>query len=114
MVTLGTILSCVTAGEVKLSDAVSKVLCKHYKQLHLTDNLGKLSHILKTNPFALVVNDAAQSKILFCLDGADGPTCQRQMVVSVVKPIDLLIHITTHKMLDLSSSECSLLDTLSL
>ncbi|XP_010779425.1 cystathionine beta-synthase-like isoform X2 [Notothenia coriiceps] len=107
MVTLGTILSCVTAGEVKLSDAVSKVLCKHYKQLHLTDNLGKLSHILKTNPFALVVNDAAQN-------GADGPTCQRQMVVSVVKPIDLLIHITTHKMLDLSSSECSLLDTLSL
>ncbi|XP_034088299.1 cystathionine beta-synthase b isoform X3 [Gymnodraco acuticeps] len=104
MVTLGTILSSVTAGEVKLSDAVSKVLCKHYKQLHLTDNLGKLSHILKTNPFALVVNDAAQSKILFCLDVADGSTCQRQMVVSVVTPIDLLNHITTHKMLDLSST----------
>ncbi|XP_034088298.1 cystathionine beta-synthase b isoform X2 [Gymnodraco acuticeps] len=97
MVTLGTILSSVTAGEVKLSDAVSKVLCKHYKQLHLTDNLGKLSHILKTNPFALVVNDAAQNV-------ADGSTCQRQMVVSVVTPIDLLNHITTHKMLDLSST----------
>ncbi|KAI9530351.1 hypothetical protein NQZ68_004368 [Dissostichus eleginoides] len=70
MVTLGTISSSVTAGEVKLSDAVSKVLCKHYKQ--------------------------------------------RQMVVSVVTPIDLLNHITTHKMLDLSSSECSLSDTSSL
>ncbi|KAK5861146.1 hypothetical protein PBY51_022563 [Eleginops maclovinus] len=89
MVTLGTILSSVTAGKVQLSDAVSKVLCKHYKQVHMTDNLGKLSNILKTNPFALVVNDAAQN-------GADGSTCQRQMVFSAVTPIDLLNYITTH------------------
>ncbi|KAA8588027.1 hypothetical protein FQN60_001221, partial [Etheostoma spectabile] len=60
MVTLRTILSCVSAGKAKPSDAVSKVLCKHYKQVHPADNLGKLSQILETDHFVVVVHDHTQ------------------------------------------------------
>ncbi|KAF1382680.1 hypothetical protein PFLUV_G00146280 [Perca fluviatilis] len=88
MVTLGTILSSVSAGKAKPSDAISKVLCKRYKQVHLTDNLGKLSQILETDHFVLVVHDHVQNK-------ADGSTCQKQMVFGIVTAIDLLNYITT-------------------
>ncbi|XP_071332830.1 cystathionine beta-synthase b isoform X2 [Trachinotus anak] len=79
MVTLGTILSSVSAGKVRPSDAV-----------HLTDSLGKLSHILETDSFALVVHDHTQYE-------ADGSACQRQVVFAVVTAIDLLNYITTHE-----------------
>ncbi|KAE8299189.1 Cystathionine beta-synthase [Larimichthys crocea] len=88
MVTLGTILSSVSAGKVKASDAVIKVLRKTFTQVHLTDNLGMLSKILETDHFALVVHDHTQYK-------ADGSACQRQMVFGVVTAIDLLHYITT-------------------
>eukprot|EP00064_Thunnus_orientalis_P001639 superscaffoldBa00000112_g1642 len=107
MVTLGNILSSVLSGKVKPSDAVSKVLCKHFKQVLLTDHLGKLSHILETDHFALVVYDHTWYK-------ADGSACQRQMVFAVVTAIDLLNYITTHEREDHSSSECSLSDDASL
>ncbi|XP_042283280.1 cystathionine beta-synthase b isoform X1 [Thunnus maccoyii] len=107
MVTLGNILSSVLSGKVKPSDAVSKVLCKHFKQVLLTDHLGKLSHILEMDHFALVVYDHTWYK-------ADGSACQRQMVFAVVTAIDLLNYITTHEREDHSSSECSLSDDASL
>ncbi|GAA6230210.1 cystathionine beta-synthase-like [Lates japonicus] len=107
MVTLGRILSSVSAGKVKPSDTVSKVLCKSFKQVHLTDSLGKLSHILKTDNFAPVVHDHIHYE-------ADGSTRQRQVVFGVVTAIDLLNYITTHERLDQSSSECSLSDDVSL
>lgn len=34
MVTLGNMLACVLAGKIKLSDPVSKVLYKQFKQVH--------------------------------------------------------------------------------
>ncbi|TMS06178.1 Cystathionine beta-synthase [Larimichthys crocea] len=95
MVTLGTILSSVSAGKVKASDAVIKVLRKTFTQVHLTDNLGMLSKILETDHFALVVHDHTQYK-------ADGSACQRQMVFGVVTAIDLLHYITTHEGPDVS------------
>uniref|UniRef100_A0A4W6FFM0 Cystathionine beta-synthase n=1 Tax=Lates calcarifer TaxID=8187 RepID=A0A4W6FFM0_LATCA len=107
MVTLGRILSFVSAGKAKPSEAVSNVLCKSFKQVHLTDSLGKLSHILKTDNFAPVVHDHIQYE-------ADGSACQRQVVFGVVTAIDLLNYITTHERLDQSSSECSLSDDVSL
>uniref|UniRef100_A0A4W6FFP3 Cystathionine beta-synthase n=1 Tax=Lates calcarifer TaxID=8187 RepID=A0A4W6FFP3_LATCA len=88
MVTLGRILSFVSAGKAKPSEAVSNVLCKSFKQVHLTDSLGKLSHILKTDNFAPVVHDHIQYE-------ADGSACQRQVVFGVVTAIDLLNYITT-------------------
>ncbi|KAM4731891.1 cystathionine beta-synthase b [Anableps anableps] len=90
MVTLGTILSSVQDGKAKLSDPVSVVLCKDFKQVHQTDNLGKLSCILKTQNFALVVQDHTP------YDG-DGSVCPRQMVLGIVTAIDLLNFITTHE-----------------
>ncbi|TKS66995.1 Cystathionine beta-synthase [Collichthys lucidus] len=90
MVTLGTILSSVSAGKVKASDAVIKILRKTFTQVHLTDNLGMLSKILETEHFALVVHDHTQYK-------ADGSACQRQMVFGVVTAVDLLHYITTHE-----------------
>ncbi|XP_076603089.1 cystathionine beta-synthase b [Chaetodon auriga] len=107
MVTLATILSSLSAGKVKPSDAVIKVLCKPFKQVHLTDNLGMLSQILEADHFALVVHDHAQCK-------EDASVCQGQMAFSVVTVTDLLKYITTHKEQDHSSSECSLSDTMSL
>uniref|UniRef100_A0A8C9ZW68 Cystathionine beta-synthase n=1 Tax=Sander lucioperca TaxID=283035 RepID=A0A8C9ZW68_SANLU len=96
MVTLGTILSSVSAGKAKPSDAVSKkhILYVYYTQcMHskLTYNLGKLSQILETDHFVLVVHDHTQT---------DGSTCQKQMVFGIVTAIDLLDYITTDESQD--------------
>ncbi|XP_013769816.1 cystathionine beta-synthase-like [Pundamilia nyererei] len=90
MVTLETILSSLLAGKVELSAAVSAVLLKAFKQVHLTDDLGKLSHILKTDNFALVVHNQTQY-------GVDGSALQREILFAVVTAIDLLSYITTHE-----------------
>uniref|UniRef100_A0A3Q3CE41 Cystathionine beta-synthase-like n=1 Tax=Haplochromis burtoni TaxID=8153 RepID=A0A3Q3CE41_HAPBU len=90
IVTLETILSSLLAGKVELSAAVSAVLLKAFKQVHLTDDLGKLSHILKTDNFALVVHNQTQY-------GVDGSALQRQILFAVVTSIDLLSYITTHE-----------------
>uniref|UniRef100_A0A673YBX6 Cystathionine beta-synthase n=1 Tax=Salmo trutta TaxID=8032 RepID=A0A673YBX6_SALTR len=115
MVTLGNMLSSVLAGKVKASDPVSKVLYKQFKQVRLTDSLGKLSRILETDHFALVVHEQIQFM-------ADGSSCPRQMVFGVVTSIDLLNYITTRErrgnarertMSECSmTSECSLTDEL--
>uniref|UniRef100_A0A8C9VYT1 Cystathionine beta-synthase n=1 Tax=Scleropages formosus TaxID=113540 RepID=A0A8C9VYT1_SCLFO len=94
MVTLGNMLSSVLAGKVKPSDPVSKVLYKQFKQIHLTDNLGKLSSILETDHFALVVHEQIQYM-------ADGSPCLRQMVFGVVTAIDLLNFVTSKERRDM-------------
>uniref|UniRef100_A0A667YDS9 Cystathionine beta-synthase n=1 Tax=Myripristis murdjan TaxID=586833 RepID=A0A667YDS9_9TELE len=106
MVTLGNMLSSVLAGRVRPSDPVSKVLYKQFKQVRLTDNLGKLSRILETDHFALVVHEQIQYM-------ADGLACSRQMVFGVVTAIDLLNYITTRERRERSLSECSLSDDMS-
>lgn len=98
MVTLQTILSTMSAGKAEPSDAVLKVLCKHYNQVHLTDTLGKLSCILNTDNFALVVHDQTQNS-------ADGSACPRPNMVGVVTAVDLLNYITADEMQSHSSSE---------
>ncbi|XP_022051524.1 cystathionine beta-synthase b [Acanthochromis polyacanthus] len=105
MVTLETILSSLLANKVELSDAVSLVLCKDFRQVQPTDSLGKLSHILETDSFALVVFDHTQYV-------TDGSARRRQTVFGVVTAIDLLSYITTQE--DRSSSKCSLSDNESL
>uniref|UniRef100_A0A4W4GN93 Cystathionine beta-synthase n=1 Tax=Electrophorus electricus TaxID=8005 RepID=A0A4W4GN93_ELEEL len=97
MVTLGNMLASVLAGKVKPSDPVSKVLYKQFKQVHLTDNLGKLSRILETDHFALVVHEQIQY----------GSTSLKQMVFGVVTAIDLLNFVTGHEKRERSVSECT-------
>uniref|UniRef100_A0A4W3HIC4 Cystathionine beta-synthase n=1 Tax=Callorhinchus milii TaxID=7868 RepID=A0A4W3HIC4_CALMI len=57
VVLLKDVLSAVLAEKVKLSDPVSKLLSKQFKQVKLSDNLGTLSHILDTHSFALVTHE---------------------------------------------------------
>uniref|UniRef100_A0A3Q1CN39 Cystathionine beta-synthase n=1 Tax=Amphiprion ocellaris TaxID=80972 RepID=A0A3Q1CN39_AMPOC len=105
MVTLETVLSSLLADKVELSDAVSLVLCKDFRQVQLTDSLGKLSHILETHNVALVVYDRTQYV-------TDGSAIRRQTVFGVVTAIDLLDYITTQE--HRWSSKCSLSDNESL
>uniref|UniRef100_A0A8C4VE49 Cystathionine beta-synthase n=1 Tax=Gopherus evgoodei TaxID=1825980 RepID=A0A8C4VE49_9SAUR len=65
MVTLGNMLSSLLAGKVQPSDHVSKVIYKQFRQIHLKDSLGKLSHILEIDHFALVVHEQIQSSESF-------------------------------------------------
>ncbi|XP_033712053.1 cystathionine beta-synthase isoform X2 [Tursiops truncatus] len=83
MVTLGNMLSSLLAGKVQPSDQVRKVIYKQFKQIHLTDPLGKLSHILEMDHFALVVHEQIQYH-------SHGESSKRQMVFGVVTAIDLL------------------------
>uniref|UniRef100_A0A8C8F177 Cystathionine beta-synthase n=1 Tax=Oncorhynchus tshawytscha TaxID=74940 RepID=A0A8C8F177_ONCTS len=111
MVTLGNMLSSVLAGKVKASDPVAKVLYKQFKQVRLTDNLGKLSRILETDHFALVVHEQIQYM-------EDGSPCLRQMVFGVVTAIDMLNYITTRERQgstrERTLSECSITSECSL
>uniref|UniRef100_A0A3P8R575 Cystathionine beta-synthase n=1 Tax=Astatotilapia calliptera TaxID=8154 RepID=A0A3P8R575_ASTCA len=85
MVTLGNMLSSILAGKINLSDPVSKVLYKQFKQITLTDNLGKLSSILEIDHFALVVHEQIQCEY------------SNQMVFGVVTAVDLLNFVTARK-----------------
>uniref|UniRef100_A0A673YT43 Cystathionine beta-synthase n=1 Tax=Salmo trutta TaxID=8032 RepID=A0A673YT43_SALTR len=111
MVTLGNMLSSVLAGKVKASDPVAKVLYKQFKQVRLSDNLGKLSRILETDHFALVVHEQIQYM-------EDGSPCLRQMVFGVVTAIDMLNYITTRERQgstrERTLSECSMTSECSL
>ncbi|XP_053482138.1 cystathionine beta-synthase-like protein isoform X1 [Ictalurus furcatus] len=105
MVTLGNMLSSVLAGKVSPSDPVFKVLYKQFKQVHLTDNLGKLSRILETDHFAVVVHDQIQYV-------TDGSSALKKMVFGIVTAIDLLNFVTTRERGERTLSESSLPDDL--
>ncbi|KAM9835902.1 cystathionine beta-synthase a [Aulostomus maculatus] len=98
MVTLGNMLASVLAGKVRLSDTVSKVLYKQFKQIRLIDNLGKLSRILETDHFALVVHEQIQYL-------TDGSPSLKQMVFGVVTAVDLLNFVTVRERRERSLSE---------
>ncbi|KAL6115289.1 cbs [Pungitius sinensis] len=98
MVTLGNMLACILAGKIKVSDPVSKVLYKQFKQIRLTDHLGKLSRILETDHFALVVHEQIQYL-------TDGSPCLKQMVFGVVTAVDLLNFVTGRERRERSMSE---------
>uniref|UniRef100_H3CSA6 Cystathionine beta-synthase n=1 Tax=Tetraodon nigroviridis TaxID=99883 RepID=H3CSA6_TETNG len=98
MVTLGNMLACILAGKIRLSDPVSKVLYKQFKQIRLNDNLGKLSRILETDHFALVVHEQIQYL-------TDGSPSLKQMVFGVVTAVDLLNFVTGRERRERSMSE---------
>uniref|UniRef100_A0A8C8CIR6 Cystathionine beta-synthase n=1 Tax=Oncorhynchus tshawytscha TaxID=74940 RepID=A0A8C8CIR6_ONCTS len=104
MVTLGNMLASVLAGKIKPSDPVNKVIYTQFKQIRLTDNLGKLSRILETDHFALVVHEQIQCKSFYLTDGSPS---LKQMVFGVVTAIDLLNFVTAREKRERSFSECS-------
>ncbi|XP_070345060.1 cystathionine beta-synthase-like protein isoform X6 [Equus asinus] len=83
MVTLGNMLSSLLAGKIRPSDEVRKIIYKQFQQIVLTDTLGKLSHILEVDHFALVVHEQIQYH-------SNGKSSKRQAVFGVVTSIDLL------------------------
>ncbi|KAK2905277.1 hypothetical protein Q8A67_007076 [Cirrhinus molitorella] len=110
MVTLRSMLSSIVAGKVRPSDPISKVLYKQFKKVRLTDNLGKLSHILEMDHFALVVHEQIQIDGVHSLNSSacitdmnNGSPKMRQMVFGVVTAIDLLNYVATRE-----KRECSL------
>lgn len=60
VVTVGNLISYLVAGKVTRSSPVEKVLYKQFKQIYLDTTLGKLSRILDTDHFALVVHNQKQ------------------------------------------------------
>ncbi|XP_012525084.1 cystathionine beta-synthase [Monomorium pharaonis] len=57
IVTLDALLSDLIAGTVKRSDFAEKVMSKQFTKVTATTTLGKLSHILEKERYAVVVND---------------------------------------------------------
>lgn len=62
MVTMGSLMSRMTAGKLDLNSAVSTVLYKQTRSIHLDTTLGKLSRFLDKEPFVLVVHEQQQCK----------------------------------------------------
>ncbi|XP_058517554.1 cystathionine beta-synthase isoform X2 [Ochotona princeps] len=90
MVTLGNMLSSLLAGKVRPWQPVCKVLYKQFKQIQLTDTLGKLSSILETDHFAVVLHEPTQ------YHGAGQPS-RRQAVFGIVTAIDLLNFVASRE-----------------
>nr|XP_056714219.1 cystathionine beta-synthase-like [Euleptes europaea] len=87
MVTLSSILSSLLAGSAQFSDPVIKVIYQQFSKISLDDTLGKLSHILENDHFAIVVHELEQYN-------ADGSSFMKQMVFGVVTAVDLLSFVT--------------------
>uniref|UniRef100_A0A674NVM7 Cystathionine beta-synthase n=1 Tax=Takifugu rubripes TaxID=31033 RepID=A0A674NVM7_TAKRU len=96
VVTTDTILSSVSSGRVKLSDPISKVVCKPFKEVRMSDSLGLLSQILETDRFALVVQEPQQSNTKFSITSK---------MLSVVTAMELLSYITAKREQGRSSCE---------
>ncbi|XP_076015161.1 cystathionine beta-synthase b isoform X2 [Genypterus blacodes] len=96
VVTMRSLLSSLMDGKVKLSDTVSKVLDKHFKQVTLTETLRNVSRILTAEQFAIVMHERIQIN-------SDGSTSTSQLVFGVVTAMDILNYITVHE--GLSQSE---------
>ncbi|XP_070534882.1 cystathionine beta-synthase-like [Ptychodera flava] len=90
MVTLGNMMAQLLAGKVKSSTHVSQIIYKQFKKITLDTTLGKLSRILDTDHFALVVHQQKQFS-------NKEESSHRQMIFGIATRIDLLNFITTHK-----------------
>ncbi|XP_043557379.1 cystathionine beta-synthase a isoform X1 [Chiloscyllium plagiosum] len=91
VVSLKQMLSSIMAAKVKLMDPVTCVLCKQFGKVERNDDLGKLSSILETDAFALIMNEQDQSQV-------DGIHCKKPVVLGVLTTIDLLSFISQKEM----------------
>lgn len=89
MVTLGHMMAQIMKGKVRTSDAVERVLFKQFKQITLDTTLGKLSRMLDTDHFVLVVHEQR-------LINTHGKESKKKMIFGIATRIDLLNFITQH------------------
>jgi cystathionine beta-synthase len=89
MVTQGSLISNLIARKVKRDSPVERVLYKQFKQIYLHTTLGKLSRILDTEYFALVVHEQKQ------FTGRESAT-NKQVIVGIVTRMDLLNYVANH------------------
>ncbi|XP_013394087.1 cystathionine beta-synthase [Lingula anatina] len=93
MLTLAHIHSQVLRGKATTADPVSKVIFKQFKQapqVRLDTSLGKLSRMLDTDHFVLVVHDQRQYE-------GNATESKKQMIFGIATRIDLLSFITRNK-----------------
>ncbi|KAG8136477.1 hypothetical protein E2320_005056, partial [Naja naja] len=97
-VTITNILSSILAGDTQFSDPVIKVTYQQFSKINLNDTLGKLSHVLENEQFAVIVHEVEQYN-------AKGSPLMKQVVFGVATAVDLLSFITPkNKPQDLNAS----------
>jgi len=87
MATLGHMMSSILKGKASTSDPVSKVTYNQFKKVTLDTSLMKLSRMLDTDHYVLVVHGQRQ------FSGA-GTTSTKTMIFGIATRIDLLNFIT--------------------
>lgn len=92
MVTVGHMMSQVTKGKVKVSDPVSTALYKQFKTVTIETTLGRLSRMLDTDHYVLVVHDQRQYS-------EGGKETRKQMIFGIATRIDLLNFITQKELM---------------
>ncbi|XP_013921694.1 PREDICTED: cystathionine beta-synthase-like [Thamnophis sirtalis] len=96
IVTITNILSSILAGDAQFSDPIIKVTYQQFPKINLDDTLGKLSRVLETEQFAVIVHEVEQYNAI---------SLMKQMVFGVATAVDLLNFITPkNKPQDLNAS----------
>ncbi|GFT96863.1 cystathionine beta-synthase [Nephila pilipes] len=97
VIALGNLMSKIMAGKVVSTALVSDVLYTTFHQINLDTTLGRLSTILDTGHFALVVHNQKQFSDKESME-------MKQIVIGVVTRIDLLNFITNEEEIKKRSS----------
>jgi len=87
---LGSLKAKLLKGKVNATDPVEAVTYNTFKKLNLETTLSKLSRVLDTEHFALVVHNQR-------LYTNDRDIQEREVIVGIVTDIDLLHYIARHE-----------------
>jgi cystathionine beta-synthase len=88
MITMGSLIARLLSKKLYSTDSVEAALYRQFRKVTLDVNLGKLTYILHTHHFALVVH----SQILY--GGAAQVEQKKEVIIGIVTQIDLLNYIT--------------------
>jgi len=91
VVTQGSLMSNLIANKVRPESPVEKVLYKQFKKIYLHTTLGKLSRMLDTDHFALVVHEQKQ------FTGPGRISSKKEVIVGIATRIDLLNFVTSRE-----------------
>jgi len=95
MATLGHMMSQIMKGKATFTDPVSKILYKQFKTVNLDTSLHKLSRMLDTDHYVLVVHGQRQYT-------GKGQEAQKSMIFGIATRIDLLNFITKQQALNMA------------